>query len=999
MDDPQTKTSDLMGSDAYPGETLEKQEAQEPTLPPLPDAEPDLRPQRYRWVFVNGEMQLSPVHDHEKLMRVARADLDAAGPVALGEVNVNYGRATWNVQATNVGLRGVYDIAAHFSKEVGWEFHGLRDRPGFDKGVETYWCRERGDDVEIAPAPIRGGTQMDVVAGVVRVAKVHPGIEEWAADNHYKVAEVPGGGNMLDHVRHREDLEMFDRQDPNWDPEPDNPDFEPEGPFSCPHCDFKPKTFGEFKLHTQDHQGLNPGEIEDGHFPQIEDFDAPLPLRRHQPYPEMAWNGVQAKVMVLPDAKLAYRIPEFKLYSNLFGFEEGTTIFGAFQDGGLVGYAVVREPIGKLSAPQMNELMMVQSGIPGRGIGTALLETVKRYYPTFYSHADTPQGEALMRSCGMVNVRRQRWHFVAGQEPKDMIEADVPFIYDIKQDTLEIGHPGTGTHEINGQFTPGGIVEGVYQPGGKLVIMTTSSWPFSFRHLMDLWYHNAPQMRITSLEHMEPDGSTTKLAADQGMPVGQYIRTLSASDPAADAAHRALRDAGGTVYCVGGAVRDALRGATPNDVDLMVSGIPVADVEHALRKLPGQVIETGKRFGVFRYKTPGGQHEVEVALPRSDQYDTGRRGEGKISVDPDLPIEQDLHRRDFTANSMAVNLDDGDLVDPYGGAHDISRGVLRTTHPDSFQEDPTRLVRALTAHGQYGLVPDERTRHEMEANGHLLRGESPDSINKALDKLFKSENPASGIRLAHETGVLQHLFPEVDDNWEYDQNNPHHNYPLGEHLMHVLDNIARITKDPDVRMAALLHDTGKPASAWTDPQTGSNHYYYNRETDQGQDHEGVGAKMAYDRMSALNYPVARRQRVADLIQHHMFAPFNSPKGGRRFLQRVGPHADDLLNLREADQTGKGQTPEEVAARTQADAMRQTVENVRAQGQATNLSTLNVNGSDLVQMGLRPGPAIGQILNQLMESVIENPMANVRETLLEQAQQLVSQQPPESFARA
>jgi tRNA nucleotidyltransferase/poly(A) polymerase len=597
----------------------------------------------------------------------------------------------------------------------------------------------------------------------------------------------------------------------------------------------------------------------------------------------------------------------------------------------------------------------------------------------------------------MVNVNRQRWHYAAGGEPKDMIEAAIPFIYDIRQDKLELGYPGTTTHDISGQFLPGGLVEGYYEPGGKLIVQTISSWPFSFRHLADLWYSVAPQMQITSLEQLEQDGTQTKLAAE-GEDVGSYIRTITAADPAAHAAWKALEGAGGRVYTVGGAVRDALLGKVPNDVDLMVGGLSPAEVHYTLSQLPGRVDETGKRFGVFRYKPPGSQADVEVALPRTSQYDSGRRGEGKITVDPELPVEKDLERRDFTANSMAVDLNDGSLIDPYGGAHDITRGVLRTTHPNSFREDPTRLVRALTAHGRFGLVPDERTRHEMEAHGHLLRGESPDALNKTIDKLFKSGNPAGAIRLGQETGVLSHLFPEVAENWDYDQQNPHHKYPLGEHLMHVLDNTSRINSDPDVRMAALYHDVGKPASAWTDPQTGEAHYYFSPEHG-GQNHEDVGAKMVEDRMRSLNYPVARINRVRDLVQHHMFAPFSSDKGARTFLNRVGPHADDLLDIREADQSGKGQSPEEMAARTSADKMRQLVENSRAAQAPTNLSTLNVNGTDLINMGLRPGPAIGQILNQLMEQVLENPQTNDRETLLNSAQQLVSQQPPEAFVSA
>lgn len=471
---------------------------------------------------------------------------------------------------------------------------------------------------------------------------------------------------------------------------------------------------------------------------------------------------------------------------------------------------------------------------------------------------------------------------------------------------------------------------------------------------------------------------------------GHFIKTMVGADGAAWTASQALKEAGGKVYVVGGAVRDALLQEEPKDIDLMVSGLPPEDVNNILEHLPGRVDLTGKRFGVYRYHTKG--QEVEIALPRTDTYELGgTRGQGQITVDHNLPIEKDLRRRDFTANSMAVDLDSGRLVDPYGGARDIEAHALRTTHPDSFDEDPTRLVRALTMHSRHGLIPDEQTRKEMEEHAHRLDQESPDALKQQLEKFLVSANPASGVRLAQETGVLKHLFPELATNFDFDQKNPHHNYTLGEHSLNVLSNIAQHTKDPDLRLAALLHDVGKPASAWEDPETGVTHYYAGMLGGQpvGADHARVGADMAENRLrQTFNYPVSKIRNVHNLINLHMFPAFSSAKGARRFLNKVGDAADDLLTLRHADMTGKGQTDEEVAERVGVERMRNLVEESRQAGAPTSQSQISVNGNDLIAMGLKPGPQVGTILRQLTNDVVGDPALNERGALLQRATEYV-----------
>jgi hypothetical protein len=190
-------------------------------------------------------------------------------------------------------------------------------------------------------------------------------------------------------------------------------------------------------------------------------------------------------------------------------------------------------------------------------------------------------------------------------------------VYDVDKDTIAIGQPGQRTSDIPGEFTPGGIVEGVYEPGGKVVIHTMTNMPYSKRHLLDLWYWQVPHMEVTGLELQDASGATTKLAKISSTDVGTYIKQLAVTEPAVWNAYQALRKAGGSVYVVGGAIRDALLQKEPKDIDLMVTGVPSEEVNHILSGLPGRVDLTGKSFGVYRYKTKG--NEVEIALPRTEK--------------------------------------------------------------------------------------------------------------------------------------------------------------------------------------------------------------------------------------------------------------------------------------------------------------------------------------------------------------------------------------------
>jgi tRNA nucleotidyltransferase (CCA-adding enzyme) len=1079
------------GSDAYPGEGPQAEEEfnlrdfHDPVIDDLNLSMEEPVEREYKFFFGNGEFKVSPVDDHETMAQEAQIPPDHTGPMAVGYVNVRGRDALWSVES-NIGLRGLVKMMKDYSKQVGWKWGGLVDGSGQpihdDFGAKkSYWYGWRDGELKLSAQPFWGS--FDEIEVVGRTASFNrepnpfalPGLQEWAKDFGFRLAEYPGGdklgemdrfwekvdeqkngpvpgtkiennedmrrkgrgvdppkmdgernpsaklttvqveeiiqkyaakeGNqyqlareygvsqstvskivkrelwasypggtdMNDRMKNKEWPTTYDKGDPEADPGKAF-EGEPQGELDCPICGEVQPNFKAYVMHTQDHRDPEMQPIDDGHFPTIRPLDEPLGFgTQSQPTaipvmgaiqqdswhfsPSKGWGFKTAGLMLFHHAPSEYRTS-----IEQHGVQPGQAEDEDEDTPPRVYWTDVADPQPGIDVWQVHMPEL-------QGFGPDLNEE-REGENWFYSDPVAPD-----------KIRRIA---AGGKEGKDLLQAPIPFIYDIERDFIIVGHPGMHTHEIMGQFTPGGIVEGYYEKGGKMIINTTTTIPFSTFHMMQLWYYSHPGLEITSLEIENQQGDTHKVASAD---VGTYIRSITAADGAAWTASQALKEAGGKVYVVGGAVRDALLQKEPKDIDLMVSGIPPEDVNNILEHLPGRVDLTGKRFGVYRYHTKG--QEVEIALPRTDTYEAGgTRGQGQITVDHHLPIEKDLQRRDFTANSMAVDLDSGRLVDPFGGARDIESHALRTTHPDVFDEDPTRLVRALTMHARHGLIPDEQTRKEMEEHAHRLDQESPDALKQQLEKFLVSANPASGVRLAHETGVLKHLFPELNGNWDFDQANAHHNYSLGEHSANVLDKISQKTKDPDLRLAAMLHDVGKPASAWMDPSTGQQHFYPGMIDGQpvGADHARLGADMAEARLrETFNYPVSKIRNIHNLISGHMFPQFSSPKGARKFLAKAGDAADDLLTLREADNEGKGI---DTSYKTPVDHMRGLVEQVRTAGDPTSQSAISVNGNDLIAMGLKPGPAVGRVLRNLTDEVVANPASNDRETLLDLAREYI-----------
>lgn len=946
---------DYMG-DAYPAEEPQRaEERQQQYWHDEPDASPGSG--EYKFVYGNGGLEVSPSHDHRQLAEHAGLSSNHTGPVAVGWIVVSNGQATWEVQ-TNVNIKALERVFKDYGKQMGWKWGGITNIEG--EPINDEFAPQKTsilrfayvrdhlllgrvshselllrtandvDDAEGNEAPKIGWIQ--IRGSRAEVSPIHvsaiPALTEWADDEGLVL--YAGNDNVLNTI---EDLEVDNLGSNSEDLDQNsNPvERDPSGLYKCPSCSRLFPRWHLYDRHRKD--GCNVGADQQGGFPEL-DMDKPSPFEPH-------FTPQQPEIMPLAGYTEASRVDGF-----LGGYNDDD-YYVAYHYGSPVGYARLRQS-------RLCDLHVVkeEARIP-------LLSKVVKY---------------------------------TEKQPKDLLDAPVPFIYDIQEDGIYIGHPGQRTSDIPGRFTPGGIVEGMYEPGGKVIIKSMTNMPYTVRHLVELWYYQHPELEVTGVHLKDDAGGDTKLAAgkepEEGVSVGDYIATLVAADPAVHGAALALRQVGGNVYAVGGAVRDAVMGKEPKDIDLMVTGVPAHAVEAVLRKLPGRTDITGKDFGVFRYRQDG--HEVEIALPRRERSTGERHQDFDVRADHTMSPEEDLYRRDFTANAMAVDLSNGQVIDPYNGADDIASKTLRTINANSLSEDPLRVVRALVANARHGLRPDKATKEQMAANARSLQHLPGERIQMELDKLFAAEQPTEAFRLAHETGVLRHLLPEVERCMGYDQNNPHHEHELGEHLLRVLERTCQQSEDPDLRLAALLHDIGKPDSAWVDPERGTNHYYQKKLPDGstvGQMHELVGADLARKAMNRLRYPKDRISRVTDLIKHHMWKGFTSEKGARKFLHRVGDHADDLFALRWADQGGKTTYPTD--PNLSLDIQRRLVEQVRKSQQPTNKSQLAINGNDLIAAGFPPGPQMGQILNQLTQAVIEDPRQNTRERLLQLAQGYVT----------
>ncbi len=429
-------------------------------------------------------------------------------------------------------------------------------------------------------------------------------------------------------------------------------------------------------------------------------------------------------------------------------------------------------------------------------------------------------------------------------------------------------------------------------------------------------------------------------------------------------------------YLVGGAVRDELLGRESKDADFVVPGVDYEGL-HAALEPHGKVEElevAGRRVGArlhprdrqLRALAPAG---IEFAPPRVERSTGPGRHDFEIVADPELSIEEDLGRRDFTVNAMARRLKTGDVVDPFGGSADLKNGVLRTVRPRSFAEDPLRLLRGLRLVSQLGLEPDAETLQQMRAEAAsvaLVSGErvggglGADGMGE-LSKLLLGAEPARALRLARDTGILVALLPEFEQAIGFEQNSERQHLPLDEHIFAVVQAAADAGAPLAVRLGALFHDLGKPRS--------------------NGKHADRGAELADAVMRRLRYPTNLRTYVTRLVRAHAF-PLDHVDElfARRMLRTHGDElALDLVAHKQADLRGKRVQASELDAAALLHAL---LEQERVQPH--RLADLAIDGSDLIALGYGEGPELGAVLDALLDAVVDEPELNTRDRLLDRA---------------
>lgn len=422
-----------------------------------------------------------------------------------------------------------------------------------------------------------------------------------------------------------------------------------------------------------------------------------------------------------------------------------------------------------------------------------------------------------------------------------------------------------------------------------------------------------------------------------------------------------LERAGFEAFLVGGCVRDLIMGKEPKDWDITTNAHP----EQIQKLFADSVYENS--FGTVGVKSESEDPKtaiVEVTTYRIEGKYTDKRHPDDIKFA--TKIEDDLARRDFTMNAIAMALD-GSTVDPYGGKDDITARVIRTVGDPSarFNEDALRLMRAARLSTELDFEIDRPTRLAVEKESGLLEMIAKERVRDELAKLLMSPRASAGVILLEQLNLLHYVLPELREGLGVTQNK-HHIYTVFEHNVRALEYSAKQGYSLVVRLASLLHDVGKPRCKKGE---GPDSTFYN--------HDAVGARMALQALDRLRFGKDIVDDVAHLVRYHMFY-YNvgevSASGVRRFVARVGPeYLDDLLKLREADRIGSG-VPKAVPYKMRH--LMFMIEKVKHDPVSPKM--LAVRGEDVMKIAeIPPGPKVGQIIAALLEEVLDDPKKNDR----------------------
>ena len=440
------------------------------------------------------------------------------------------------------------------------------------------------------------------------------------------------------------------------------------------------------------------------------------------------------------------------------------------------------------------------------------------------------------------------------------------------------------------------------------------------------------------------------------------VAELLRLSPVTDDLGRRFVAAGHQLHLVGGSVRDALLGRVNPDLDFTTDARP-DDILAIVRSWAGSVWETGIRFGTVGLEKDG--LRLEVTTFRSEAYDPDSRKPEVVFGDS---LEGDLARRDFTVNSMAVSLPDHEFTDPFGGLRDLVDRRLRTPGEaeESFSDDPLRMVRAARFVAQLRLQPTAEVVTAVTSLADRLRIVSAERIRDELTKLVTADHPVDGLRLLVDTGLADQMLPELP-KMRLEGDPIHRHKDVYEHTLAVLENAVSLEDSgPDLvlRLAALLHDIGKPQTREFGPDGVTFHH-----------HEVVGAKLARKRLSELRYPKQVVQDVVALVALHLrFHGYGrgewTDSAVRRYVADAGPLLDRLNKLVRSDCTTRNRRKAATLAAAY-DELEARIARLAAEEELAAVRP-DLDGTEIMGLlGLEPGPLVGEAWRYLKEQRLDH----------------------------
>ncbi|MGW7514652.1 CCA tRNA nucleotidyltransferase [Streptomyces sp. NPDC054796] len=461
-----------------------------------------------------------------------------------------------------------------------------------------------------------------------------------------------------------------------------------------------------------------------------------------------------------------------------------------------------------------------------------------------------------------------------------------------------------------------------------------------------------------------------QLSEVQHRAVSELLRV----SPVADDLARRFEAAGFTLALVGGSVRDALLGRLGNDLDFTTDARP-EDVLRLVRPWADAVWEVGIAFGTVGLRKDAGEgaeggapqsFQIEVTTYRSEAYDRTSR---KPEVSYGDSIEEDLVRRDFTVNAMAVALPAKTFIDPHGGLEDLARRELRTPGaPEaSFSDDPLRMMRAARFAAQLGFEVADDVVAAMTAMADRIGIVSAERVRDEFNKLLLSPDPRKGLRLLVDTGLAERVIPEIPA-LRLERDEHHRHKDVYEHSLTVLEQAMDLEEDgPDLtlRLAAILHDIGKPRTRRFE-KDGRVSFHH---------HEVVGAKMTKKRMTALKYSNELVKDVSRLVELHLrFHGYGTGEwtdsAVRRYVRDAGPLLSRLHKLTRSDCTTRNKKKASALSRAY-DGLEERIARLQEQEELDAIRP-DLDGNDIMRvLGISPGPEVGQAYKHLLELRLEN----------------------------